>query len=285
MQFCDQPLPLGRVPVGCRITFRSVHYCAEVFYPLSYTLSFWPFSFHSDSVPFSFMLPSLVLEVSTRFDFRTLVQETNLNCASKPSRFAGTELRQSQLSWRAVFSSWEGRTEVQSWQLPGAQQGRAATLSLSSPWATTSPVPAQCVWMHPLVTGDKFPGTCWGKGRMYARPYLFYFLLRYQRLMVVFFASAIHWVSLFPFICSVIPVENGSTEIQVDVVNSGSPQGLAANQHSFYDVASTWQKESSIRYSGLGTQTFYCLARAWICFLFCLLCCFLIQVFIGRAKP
>lgn len=127
-----QPLPLGKFPTGCRptgqwITFSSVHYCAEVFYPLPYTLLFWPFSSCRGRVPFSFVLLSLVLEVSIRWDFRTLVQETNLNnlsCASKLSRFAGAEFRQSQLSCRAVFLGWEGRAEQ--WCRAGnCQQGRA----------------------------------------------------------------------------------------------------------------------------------------------------------------
>lgn len=174
MQFYVQPLPLGRFPMSFRqmgqwITFRSVLRSSIPY------LIFCHFD-HFPSAVTLFLLPSCCflwcLSLSIKCGFRTLVQETNLNCDSKPSRFAGAEFRQSRLSWRAVFLGWErqGRTEVQSWQLPGAQKGGAAMLFLSAAWAVPSPVPLQCVWIHVLVAGRQIPrdllgkeqNICWG---------------------------------------------------------------------------------------------------------------------------
>lgn len=166
------------------------YYCAEVFY----TLSFWPFSFYSDHVLSSFLqLLSLAFEVSIRCDFRTLVQETNLNCTSKLSRFAGAEFRYPQLSWRDVSLDWEvGAGE---WCRAGSCQEHSkaqlhtfSAFSLGYPILNPTPVPG-CI---PSWLGDRFPGICQRKGRTYAEAYLFYFLPWYQCLMIL------TWLSFVP---------------------------------------------------------------------------------------
>lgn len=240
MQFYFQPLPLGKTrmgfrPVGQWITFSSGQYCAEVFYPLSHTLSFLLFSFRSDCVPFSFMLLSVVLEVSIRCDFRTPVQENNLNCTSKPSRFAGAWVQavsaQLKFSWAGKGGQGSGAEHTGSCQKHTRQSCHAfPVFSLGCP----IPNPTS-VCLNTFLSGWETDSQGFAGERaeyMLGPTYFIFFSSTSASLYLpgcLFCLSYSLSVPISIYLLCDITQKCTSTKIPVDVVNSGSLQSLAAN--------------------------------------------------------
>lgn len=134
------------------------------------------------------MLLSVVLKVNIKCDFRTSVQETNLNYSSKPSIATGYQ------------SSGSVLTQLQGWWLGQGKWGQVSGAELTAAGSTArqswdaslsppglpypQPHAGVFVWTHPSVFGGLTPSNSPGKGQVICWGYLFYCLLWYHCLMI-----------------------------------------------------------------------------------------------------